>query len=245
MLLLQRLESISGLNLLDSSLHSECVVTSSLVLQDSSKIECRTLADTGCTQQCFMSEGHFNKYPILQQYLVQHPTNTINLATLGSTAVVSKHISVVLEIVHRGTPIRCKVIIGIMKGLRYDLVLSLVVIASHYIDVLVDLLNVQLRQPSPTPNVSLSMMAVHDASHITDLPPIHPQALSNWKADNYRQQLYVLEPVFLPRLTMFSKIITLGQAPLKTSNTRSILPLVSFTSLIFIGSVFISKLVPS
>ena len=103
----ERLESISGLNLLDSALHSECVVTSSLVLQDGSKIECRTLADTGCTQQCFMSEGHFNKYPILQQYLVQHPTNTIDLATLGSTAVVSKHISVVLEIVHRGTPIRC------------------------------------------------------------------------------------------------------------------------------------------
>ena len=64
------------------------------------------------------------------------------LATLGATAVVSQYISVVLEIVHRGVPIRCKVIIGIMKGLRNDLVLSLIVIASHYVDVLVDLLNV-------------------------------------------------------------------------------------------------------
>ena len=35
----ERLESISGLNLLDSALHSECVVTSSLVLQDGSKIQ--------------------------------------------------------------------------------------------------------------------------------------------------------------------------------------------------------------
>jgi len=144
----ERLECISGLKLLDSALHSDCVVTSSLVLQNGSKIECRTLADTGCAQQCFMSEGHFLKYPILQQYLVQHPTNTIDLATLGSTAVVSKYISVVLEIVHRGTPIQCKVIIGIMKGLRYDLVLSLILIASHYVEVLVDLLNVQLQQPS-------------------------------------------------------------------------------------------------
>ena len=132
----ERLERISGLNLLDSALHSDCVVTSSLVLQDGSKIECRTLADTGCTQQCFMSEGHFNKYPILKK-------------TLGSTAVVFKHISVVLEIVH------CKVVIGIMQGLRYDLVLSLIVIASYYVDVLVDLLNVQLQQTSPNPNPSL------------------------------------------------------------------------------------------
>ena len=101
----ERLELISGLNLLDSALHSDCVVTSSLVLQDGSKIECRTLADTGCTHQCFMSEENFNKYPILKQSLVPHPTNTIDLATLGSTAVVSQYISVVLEIVHRGTPI--------------------------------------------------------------------------------------------------------------------------------------------
>ena len=112
-----------------------------------------------------MSEGHFNKYPILKQYLVPHPTvNTIDLATLGSTAVVSKHISIVLEIVHRGRPIRCKVVIGIMNGLRYALVLSLIVIASHYVDVFVDLLNIQLQQNSPTPNASLSMMAVHDAT---------------------------------------------------------------------------------
>ena len=112
-----------------------------------------------------MSEGHFNKYPILKQYLVPHPTvNTIDLATLCSTAVVSKHISIVLEIVHRGRPIRCKVVIGIMNGLRYALVLSLIVIASHYVDVFVDLLNIQLQQNSPTPNASLSMMAVHDAT---------------------------------------------------------------------------------
>jgi hypothetical protein len=71
---------------------------------------------------------------------------------------------VVLEIVHRGVPIRCKVIIGIMKGLRYDLVLSLIVIASHYVDVLVDLLNVQLQQPASKTTSSLSMMAAHDAT---------------------------------------------------------------------------------
>ena len=104
---------------------------------------------------------------ILQQYLVPHPTNTIDLATLGSTAVVSNHISVVLEIVHRGTPIRCKVIIGIMQGLRYDLVLSLIVITSHYVDVLVDLLNVQLQQTSSNPNTSLSMMTANDATQLT------------------------------------------------------------------------------
>ena len=152
----------------------------------------------------FYVRGTFQQVPHLQQYLVQHPTKTIDLATLGSTAVVSKHISVVLEIVHRGASIRCKVIIGIMKGLRYDLMLSLAVIASHYIDVLVDLLNVQLQQPSSTPNASLSMMAAHDALQLTDLPPIHPQALSNWKADNYRQQLYVFEPVFF---TMVNNVL--------------------------------------
>ena len=83
-----------------------------------------------------------------------------------------------------------------MKGLRYDLVLSLILIASHYVEVLVDLLNVQLQQPSSTSSTSLSMMAAYDATQLTDLSPIHPQALSNCKADKYRQQLYVFDPAF-------------------------------------------------
>jgi len=83
-----------------------------------------------------------------------------------------------------------------MKGLRYDLVLSLIVIASHYVDVLVDLLNVQLQQPSSTQISSLSMMAEHDATQLTELSQIHPQALANWKIDKYRQQLYVPDPMF-------------------------------------------------
>ena len=176
-----------------------------------------------------MSEGHFNKYTILKQYLVPHPTNTIDLATLGATAVVSQHISVVLEIVHRGVPIRCKVIIGIMKSLRYDLVLSLIVIASHYVDVLVVLLNVQLQQPASRSNTSLSMMAAHDATKISEASPIHPQALSNWRADDYRQQLYVLNPCSLPWVTQFSKITMLGRIPLPTSDIR-LIPRLAFSS---------------
>ena len=123
-----------------------------------------------------------------------------------------------------------------MKGLRYDLVLSLVVIASHYNDVLVDLLNVQLQQPSSTPIASFSMMAAHDASQLTDSPPIHPQALSNWKADNYRQQLYVLEPVFF----------TLVNNVLQDYYTWSGTPEnIQHKILISIGSVPIPKLVLS
>jgi hypothetical protein len=45
----ERLERISGLNLLDSAINADCVVTSSLILQDGPKIPSRTLADTGCT----------------------------------------------------------------------------------------------------------------------------------------------------------------------------------------------------
>ena len=40
------------------------------------------------------------------------------------------------------------------------------------------------------------MMAAHDATQISEASPIHPQALSNWRADEYRQQLYVFEPLF-------------------------------------------------
>jgi len=83
--------------------------------------------------------------PIQPAYHVKHPVNTIDLATHGCVAVVSKYISIILQIVHRGKPIRCKILIGIMKGLRYDLVLGLIVIASHYTDVPLDLLNLQLR----------------------------------------------------------------------------------------------------
>ena len=119
-----------------------------------------------------MSKGHFLKYPILQQYLVKHPTNIIDLATHGSTAVVSKYISVVLDIVHRGKPIRCKIVIEIMKGPRYDLVLSLVLIASHYVDVLVDLLNAQLNRPTFSSVNSISMITSQDVQQDVEFSPM-------------------------------------------------------------------------
>jgi hypothetical protein len=40
------------------------------------------------------------------------------------------------------------------------------------------------------------MMAAHDAMHLTELSPIHPQVLTNCKADKYRQQLHVFDPSF-------------------------------------------------
>ena len=132
-----------------------------------------------------------------------------------------------------------------MKGLRYDLVLSLVVIASHYIDVLVDLLNVQLRQPSTTPNVSLSMMAAHDATKITEASQIHPQALSNWRSDEYRQQLYVFEPLFFAMgNTVLQDYTTLGLIPLPTSDIR-LIPRLAFSSNLTSNRFFlILKLLP-
>lgn len=207
-----RLERISGLNLLDSAIHSDCVVTSSLILQDGSKIESRTLADTGCTKDNFMSEGHYLAYPVLEQYLVKHPTNTIDLATHGSTATVSKYISVVLEIVHRGKPIRCKILIGIMKGLRYDLVLGLAVIASHYTDVLLDLLSFQLQQPSTTSVNSISMMpapTAEDYQYESPTMPSPTQSVEMEDGDNHyhddeshslaETSVYNAIPVQLPR----------------------------------------------
>jgi hypothetical protein len=180
--------------LLDSAIHSDCVVTSSLILQDGSKIPSRTLADTGCTRDNFMSESHFLAHPVLQQYVVQHPTNTIDLATHGSTATVSQYISIVIEIVHRGKPIRCKILVGVMKGLRYDLVLGLTVLASHYTDVLLDLLQFQLTQPRVASTSSFSMMAAHHALQGTEFPAIHPQMLHNWQIDHRSLDLYRQKP---------------------------------------------------
>jgi len=105
-----------------------------------------------------MSEAYYKSPPVLSAYQVKHPVNTIDLATHGSVAVVSTYISIILQIVHRGKPIRCKILIGIMKGLQYDLILGLVVIASHYTDVLLDLLNLQLKQPSTASVSSLSKL---------------------------------------------------------------------------------------
>jgi len=50
----ERIERISGLNLLGSTIHSDCVVTSSLILQGGSKIPSKTLADTGCTRDIYV-----------------------------------------------------------------------------------------------------------------------------------------------------------------------------------------------
>ena len=204
----ERIERISGLNLLDSAIHSDCVVTSSLILQDGSKIPSRTLADTGCTRDNFMSESHFLAHPVLQQYIVKHHTNTIDLATHGSTATVSQYISIVIEIVHRSKPIRCKILVGIMKGLRYDLVLGLTVLASHYTDVLLDLLQFQLVQPAVLDPIthSFSMMAAHHVLQGKEFPAIHPQMLHNWQIDHRSLDLYRIKPrtfVVTPQLNRF------------------------------------------
>jgi len=142
------INQISGVSLLDSALHLECVVTSSLILQDGSQLDAQALTDTGCTRDDFMSESFYKAHPVLSAYQVKHPVNKIDLATHGFVAVISTYISIILQIVHRGKPIRCKILIGITKGLRYDLVLGLIIIASHYTDVLLDLLNLLLRLPS-------------------------------------------------------------------------------------------------
>ena len=78
-----------------------------------------------------------------------------------------------------------------MKGLRYDLVLGLTVLASHYTDVLLDLLQFQLTQPPVASTNSFSMMAVHHDLQGTEFSPIHPQMLC---IDHRSLQLYRIEP---------------------------------------------------
>jgi hypothetical protein len=135
--------------------------------------------------------------------ITMHPTNTIDLGTHGS---------VVLEIVHRGKPIRCKILIGVMKGHRYDLVLGLAVIASHYTDVLLDLLSFQLQQPSITSVSSISMMPAPTAEAYQNESPTMPsptQSVEMEDGDNHYHDdeshslaettVYNAIPVQLPR----------------------------------------------
>ena len=153
-----------------------------------------------------MSESNFLAYPVLQQYIVHHPTNTIDLATHGSTATVSQNISIVIEIVHRDKPIICKILVGIMKGLRYDLVLGLTVLASHYTDVLLDLLQFQLAQTPAASISSFSMMAAHHVLQRTEFPAIHSQMLHNWQIDHRSLDFYRIKPrtfVATPQINQF------------------------------------------
>jgi len=142
-----------------------------------------------------MSESYYRAHPVLSEYQVKHPINTIDLATHGSVAVVSTYISIILQIVHRGKPIRCKILIGIMKGLRYDLVLGFVVIASHYTDVLLDLLNLQLKQPSTASVSSVSMLGKHQATSMTKFENIWPASLDRWVDDDLDGTLYDTQQV--------------------------------------------------
>ena len=77
-----------------------------------------------------------------------------------------------------------------MKGLHYDLVLGVTVLASHYTDVILDLLQFQLVQPSAASKSSFSLMATHHVRQGTELPAIHPQMLHNWQIDHRSLDLY-------------------------------------------------------
>ena len=105
-------------------------------------ITVRTTLDTGCSPNNYLSAEYFNRnVEALSPFLVSSIPEQVDLATVGSTQHITAH--VVLDLRHvddRGRIRLIKLKFGILKGLRFDIVIGLYAISIHFMDVMQDLL---------------------------------------------------------------------------------------------------------
>lgn len=144
--LFEKFANIPGLNLIDNQMFPHCIVHSNLITKSNHPLPIEAMLDTGCSVGNYMSMSYYQRHPELQLYLVASSPEIVDLATHGVSTNVTLHIDIILEIIHHGEAIRCKIRIGVMDNLRYDLVIGLIVIASYFTDVMHNLLELHFQQ---------------------------------------------------------------------------------------------------
>jgi hypothetical protein len=81
----------------------------------------------------------------LQPYLVKCPPERVDLATSDSAQFIKEHVKLSLRHVDsRGRVRKMTLKFGILKGLRFDMVIGLYAISFHFMEVIQDLLTLQL-----------------------------------------------------------------------------------------------------
>ena len=120
--------------------------TTLTVLCEDNDLKLRCMLDTGCSPNNYMSEQIYQQNILaLQPYLVKCPPERVDLATSDSAQYIKEHVKLNLRHVDsRGRVRKMTLKFGILKGLRFDMVIGLYAISFHFMEVIQDLLTLQL-----------------------------------------------------------------------------------------------------
>ena len=121
-------------------------------------LKVKAMLDTGCSPNNYMREEYFeaNKANLRSK-------NRVDLATSDSAQYITKHIQLNLRHVDSRGRMRLMTLkFGLLRGLRFDMVIGLYAISFHFMELIQDLLTLQLELIEST-NPALAIYT--DASH--------------------------------------------------------------------------------
>ena len=121
-------------------------------------LKVKAMLDTGCSPNNYMREEYFeaNKANLRSK-------NRVDLGTSDSAQYITKHIQLNLRHVDSRGRMRLMTLkFGLLRGLRFDMVIGLYAISFHFMELIQDLLTLQLELIEST-NPALAIYT--DASH--------------------------------------------------------------------------------
>ena len=127
-----------------------------LCLEEDMKV--KAMLDTGCSPNNYCKKEFFDQHAeTLSQYLVKSSPERVDLATSDSAHYITQHIMLNLRHVDSRGRVRYMTLkFGILKGLRFDMVIGLYAISFHFMEVIQDLLTLQLESIESTNPLQLS-----------------------------------------------------------------------------------------
>ena len=121
-------------------------------------LKVKAMLDTGCSPNNYMREEYFEQHEAyLTQYIIKESPERVDLATNDSAQYITRHVQLSMRHVDSRGRMRLMTLkFGILKGLRFDMVIGLYAISFHFMEVIQDLLTLQLEAiESKNPELAL------------------------------------------------------------------------------------------
>ena len=163
-------------------------------------LKVKAMLDTGCFPNNYMREEYFEANKAnLSQYEIKESPERVDLATSDSAQYITKHIQLNLRHVDSRGRMRLTTLkFGILKGLRFDMVIGLYAISFHFMDLIQDLLTLQLEsleakdpklallygQPQQSFLAMMSLPSTDDSRSPTPVS-VEPEVFNHGHTDQY------------------------------------------------------------
>jgi len=97
-------------------------------------LKVKAMLDTGCSPNNYMRAEYFEQHEAyLSQYIIKESPERVDLATSYSAQYITRHVQLSLRHVDSRGRMRLMTLkFGILKGLRFDMVIGLWAISFHF-----------------------------------------------------------------------------------------------------------------